>query len=163
MTQDSFSVIHVSKENFLADDKVKAFRNLAREWEVNGSFWTADSCLSTMKAHPGFLAGAAVTSADKPWYGWYLATYQDHQAELLFVYTSETKRQKGVAKALLCDLMERLKSMTTIRALYLEVRPSNQSAVALYHSLGFVKIFQRPHYYSDGEDAFIYEYTFKRI
>lgn len=40
----------------------------------------------------------------------------------------------------------------------LEVRPSNQSAIALYRKLGFVEIGRRKRYYQDGEDAILMEY-----
>jgi ribosomal-protein-alanine N-acetyltransferase len=39
------------------------------------------------------------------------------------------------------------------RAAYLEVRRSNQAALALYHDLGFQQTRVRKAYYSGGEDA----------
>jgi ribosomal protein S18 acetylase RimI-like enzyme len=38
---------------------------------------------------------------------------------------------------------------------YLEVRSSNSAAISLYHRYGFHKLYLRPAYYSDGEDAIV--------
>jgi ribosomal-protein-alanine N-acetyltransferase len=47
-----------------------------------------------------------------------------------------------------------------ISKVLLEVRPSNQAAVALYRSLGFKILYQRPGYYEpDGEDALVMEWS----
>ncbi len=42
----------------------------------------------------------------------------------------------------------------------LEVRPSNHSALKLYHRMGFVETGRRKHYYENGEDALLMEYRF---
>lgn len=41
------------------------------------------------------------------------------------------------------------------QSFFLEVRPSNDSAKKMYESFGFKTLFRRPHYYSNGEDAFV--------
>lgn len=59
----------------------------------------------------------------------------------------------GVARALLDELLERLRRAGTKR-LHLEVRDSNAPARALYRSLGFTEVGRRPAYYSGPtEDA----------
>ena len=40
-----------------------------------------------------------------------------------------------------------------VKNITLEVRVSNDSAIALYESLGFIKVAKRKQYYQDGEDA----------
>ncbi|MBF0443725.1 MAG: GNAT family N-acetyltransferase, partial [Oligoflexales bacterium] len=50
-----------------------------------------------------------------------------------------------------------------ITELFLEVRPSNKSALKLYQSFGFIKVSIRKKYYSDGEDALILKREFARI
>jgi ribosomal protein S18 acetylase RimI-like enzyme len=65
-------------------------------------------------------------------------------------------RRKGIAKALLAEAEIRLKS-PRVR---LCVRKSNDGAIQLYKSCGYLQVGAWPHYYSDGEDAFVLE---KRI
>jgi ribosomal-protein-alanine N-acetyltransferase len=64
-------------------------------------------------------------------------------------------RRRGYARTLVLDMFEiaRNRSATTI---FLEVRRSNQAAINLYKSVGFVSVAIRPRYYSDNqEDAMI--------
>ena len=63
-------------------------------------------------------------------------------------------RRKGVASALLAQLLadEETAGITDVT---LEVRVSNEAAIALYSSFGFETKGLRKKYYSDGEDALI--------
>ena len=63
-------------------------------------------------------------------------------------------RRRGIARALVeAALGEPIASVS------LEVRVSNDAAIALYESLGFVNMGRRPRFYSHPtEDAFIYSY-----
>jgi ribosomal-protein-alanine N-acetyltransferase len=64
-------------------------------------------------------------------------------------------RSKGYAKLLIQHLMNYAHSVG-IEKLTLEVRVSNDAAISLYKSFGFVSHGIRPKYYSDtGEDALI--------
>lgn len=64
-------------------------------------------------------------------------------------------RRQGVAEALVCALVSRLKNNGVI-GLMLEVRVSNAAAIALYHKLGFSQVGRRPSYYRNPkEDALI--------
>lgn len=68
----------------------------------------------------------------------------------------ETYRRQGVAKHLLEEALSRWQTLSRIT---LEVRISNQAAIALYESLGFVKDGVRPRFYAHPtEDAAIYSY-----
>lgn len=68
-------------------------------------------------------------------------------------------RRRGVARLLLTTGLKRARDRGAHTA-WLEVRPSNQPALALYESLGFVPVGRRPGYYEDtGEDALILELT----
>lgn len=63
-------------------------------------------------------------------------------------------RRRGIARALVEAALGE-----PIASLSLEVRVSNDAAIALYESLGFVNMGRRPRFYSHPtEDAFIYSY-----
>lgn len=65
------------------------------------------------------------------------------------------QRRAGLGRALLQELLRIAKEKGCVRAT-LEVRPSNQGAVALYEQAGFTAAALRPRYYSDdGEDALL--------
>jgi ribosomal-protein-alanine N-acetyltransferase len=64
-------------------------------------------------------------------------------------------RRQGVARALLEESLSRARALGAAVA-WLEVRPSNQPAQALYESFGFQKVGMRPRYYADNqEDALL--------
>ena len=64
-------------------------------------------------------------------------------------------RRRGVAQSLVEGLVAGLKAKN-VRCLTLEVRASNDPAIALYHKLGFVQVGRRPNYYRNPkEDALI--------
>ena len=64
-------------------------------------------------------------------------------------------RRMGIGEALVEALTEKLKEKENT-CLALEVRASNDPAIALYHKLGFVQVGRRPNYYRNPkEDALI--------
>ena len=63
-------------------------------------------------------------------------------------------RGEGFGKMLMNALIEDAKSQN-IKAMTLEVRVTNESAIALYKKLGFKEAGIRKNYYSDKEDALI--------
>ena len=64
-------------------------------------------------------------------------------------------RRQGIGRQLLLNLIE-LSVAIGARRMTLEVRPSNQSAQALYQAFGFEVAGRRPRYYTDdGEDALV--------
>ena len=64
-------------------------------------------------------------------------------------------RRAGVARRLVSMLIEQLRN-NEVRCLTLEVRASNDPAVALYQRIGFRQVGLRPNYYSKPrEDALI--------
>jgi ribosomal-protein-alanine N-acetyltransferase len=65
-------------------------------------------------------------------------------------------RRNGIAKALLAEIEIRLKQ-PRVR---LCVRKSNEGAIQLYKQSGYLQVGAWPHYYSDGEDAFVLEKRF---
>ena len=72
---------------------------------------------------------------------------------LMNVAVAPEARRQGIARALMDELLARLAPKAQIT---LEVRRSNEPALAMYESLGFRAAGVRPRYYQDnGEDALI--------
>jgi len=77
------------------------------------------------------------------------------EADIMNVAVDPADRRQGLARDLLNTLQQRLTEQN-IHSLTLEVRVSNQPAIALYESLGYVQVGRRPNYYhKPKEDAFI--------
>ena len=77
------------------------------------------------------------------------------EADVLNLAVAPDCRRQGLGRKLLCTLTELLHSRG-IETLSLEVRPTNQAALALYSDLGFVQVGRRPKYYvNPTEDALI--------
>lgn len=77
------------------------------------------------------------------------------EADIMNVAVSPANRRKGVARALLTAL-QTLLSGQGVHSLTLEVRASNDPAIALYEALGYVQVGRRPNYYhKPKEDALI--------
>jgi len=79
------------------------------------------------------------------------------EAHLLNLCVAERARGAGFARRLLLDLCDTA-VVKGARDMYLEVRPSNPTAIALYQSFGFNEVGRRPDYYNASmgrEDALI--------
>lgn len=77
------------------------------------------------------------------------------EADINQVAVKEVSRRQGIGKKLLKELLRRLEERG-VKAVTLEVRKSNQAALALYESLGFVLEGQRKNFYEKPtEDAWI--------
>ena len=77
------------------------------------------------------------------------------EAHILNICVHPDFRSLGYGEKLLDDLLFRARS-SSVREIFLEVRPSNEHALALYKKKGFHKVADRPAYYqaSKGrEDA----------
>ena len=75
---------------------------------------------------------------------------------LLKVAVAPNCRRRGIARWLLGECFERAQK-DGINRIYLELRPSNLPAKALYEKLGFRKIGTRRKYYAEtGEDALVF-------
>jgi ribosomal-protein-alanine N-acetyltransferase len=77
------------------------------------------------------------------------------EVHILNIATHPKYRRRSIARMLLSRLRQEALRVGA-RYLTLEVRPSNQPALTLYHGLGFEIVGVRPRYYSDsGEDALV--------
>lgn len=80
------------------------------------------------------------------------------EAHLLNLCLDAPARGRGLGALLLEHLVERARSEGA-RVLYLEVRPSNRPALALYRRAGFIRIGVRKSYYraeNGREDALVF-------
>lgn len=76
-------------------------------------------------------------------------------ADMMNIAVSPDYRQQGIAQALVGALMAQLQKKNVL-FLLLEVRASNDPAIALYGKLGFEQVGRRPRYYRNPrEDALI--------
>jgi len=76
------------------------------------------------------------------------------ELEILDLLVVEEARRRGIGRSLLAALLAQAGEEGITRVL-LEVRASNQAALALYFADGFVVEGRRARYYPDGEDAFL--------
>ena len=78
------------------------------------------------------------------------------EADILNVAVSTEYRRRGIGEKLIVALAQMLKAEKDVYQLTLEVRVSNEPAIALYDKLGFKEVGRRPNYYSHPkEDAYI--------
>ena len=76
-------------------------------------------------------------------------------SDMMNLAVSPDYRRRGIGQALVNALVEHLQQNKVI-ALLLEVRVSNEPAIAIYESLGFEQVGRRPKYYHNPrEDALI--------
>ncbi len=64
-------------------------------------------------------------------------------------------RRRGIGSALLEETIRVMKHVYKVEAVFLEVRVSNEPAIRLYKRYGFRVGRRIPHYYRDGEDAYV--------
>ncbi|MEO7623666.1 MAG: ribosomal protein S18-alanine N-acetyltransferase [Gallionella sp.] len=77
------------------------------------------------------------------------------EAELLNIAVAAGQQRKGLGRLMLREILHTARQKNT-RRVFLEVRPSNIAAIALYRSSGFGEIGVRHGYYlnaNGGEDA----------
>jgi ribosomal-protein-alanine N-acetyltransferase len=77
------------------------------------------------------------------------------EAELRNIAVDPPHQRKGIARALLAEGIRTLQQ-AGVRQLFLEVRASNQPALAFYAAAGFQLLYTRHNYYHDPvEDALV--------
>ncbi len=106
-------------------------------------------------SHPMSLVLVAVWAEGLPPAGYASFRKGGGEAELLRLAVAPGERRRGVARALVTGGIERLRP-AGIETCFLEVRTSNDGAIAFYQELGFERVGRRPGYYRDGSDALVY-------
>ncbi len=77
------------------------------------------------------------------------------EADMMNLAVTPAYRRMGIAQSLVCSLLDALAAQK-VSSLTLEVRASNENAIALYSKLGFSQVGRRPRYYEKPkEDALI--------
>ena len=79
------------------------------------------------------------------------------EAELLNIGVAAGRQRKGLGRAMLREMLDAARKKN-MRRVFLEVRPSNTAAIALYRSAGFAEVGVRRGYYqnaSGSEDALV--------
>ena len=79
------------------------------------------------------------------------------EAHILNVCVRESMRGRGIGRQMLALLIDR-SAQAGVQDVFLEVRPSNPHAIALYQSVGFVEVGRRRDYYQavgGREDALV--------
>ncbi len=80
-----------------------------------------------------------------------------HEIHITNLAVHPSSRRRGIARTLLGHVLEGARR-SSVELVFLEVRPTNVEALALYESFGFRVIGRRKGYYFDtGEDALVME------
>lgn len=90
-------------------------------------------------------------------YGFGILSIAASEAHLLNLCIDPIRQGEGHGRRLLLRLLD-LARWHRCERIFLEVRPSNPAAIALYHDIGFNEIGRRPNYYpaaSGREDALV--------
>ncbi|SFC71567.1 ribosomal-protein-alanine N-acetyltransferase [Nocardioides terrae] len=125
-----------------------------------GDAWTADYL--RIAAEGGMptvrLLVAESDGPDRTVVGHAIASIVFEVAELQRIAVGPAYRRRGHAQALLAAVIEQATAEGAER-LVLEVRETNEPALAFYASAGFVEIDRRPRYYRDGTTGVVLELT----
>lgn len=112
--------------------------------------WTRGNFVDSLKA--GHCAWVVRDGGGLVGYGILMMTGDD--AELLDITVAPECQRRGLGSILLDQLFEVARSHGATRML-LEVRPGNESGLALYRRFGFAEIGRRRAYYHGKEDAIV--------
>ena len=92
-------------------------------------------------------------ASPSPWQVWgYIVFWVvADEMHLLNLAVRSDQRRQGIAQTLLRQALEKSRAQGA-QVAWLEVRPSNTAARALYESFGFQEVGRRPLYYADTEE-----------
>ncbi len=100
---------------------------------------------------PRRIALVAVDSEGNAIAGFAIASLLPPQAELELIAVSKSAQRRGIGRALFTALADELRAVAVSEFL-LEVRASNQQALAFYRSLGWIETGRRPRYYANPQE-----------
>lgn len=83
--------------------------------------------------------------------GYAVSYFAADESELPSIAVSPNMRRMGIGSALLQALSDEVKKHGA-QKMFLEVRESNDAAISLYESSGFITAGTRKHFYSDPEE-----------
>ncbi len=112
-------------------------------------------------AHDGVLLTARDGAMDGALCGFASARMLVDEAHVVRLAVDPGRRRQGIGRALLDGLTD-WASESHASALLLEVRASNDAALALYAGAGMHVDGRRPRYYPDGEDALLLRRPIRR-
>jgi ribosomal-protein-alanine N-acetyltransferase len=116
--------------------------------------WHLEDYIHLARIRGGTVLVAEIAGADLPEVAGFVAFHRVmDEAELRNIAVHPTHQRKGIARALVEAGFHALKE-SGVRRLFLEVRASNQPALAFYASAGFQLLYTRRDYYENPvEDA----------
>lgn len=93
--------------------------------------------------------------------GYIVPVFIIDECEIRNVAVHPAMRSHGVGRLLVSAVIDACRKRGA-RFLGLEVRVSNDAALALYRRLGFVETGRRANYYENGEEAILMEYAYRQ-
>jgi ribosomal-protein-alanine N-acetyltransferase len=132
--------------------------DVARVMEIAESLpgaphWPETAYVAAVNPDSAQLRIALILSDSGEILGFAVASLLPPQAELETIGVAAESQRNGLGRRLFGAMMSGLQAAGVIEVL-LEVRPSNQAALAFYRSLGFAQTGRRTGYYADPiEDA----------
>jgi [ribosomal protein S18]-alanine N-acetyltransferase len=118
------------------------------EWEVQAYPWTYGNFFDAL-SH-GYVCRVDEEGGEIRGYA-VLRPIVD-EAELLNIGVAARQQRKGLGRAILLEMLDLACKMNMLRV-FLEVRPSNVAALALYRSTGFDEIGVRRGYYQNAKGS----------
>lgn len=120
--------------------------------------WTEASFLSELRRVPPSVY-VLRRETSSPILGYICFWLVADEIQMLNLAVHPEYRGQGLGRRLMTLLFAQAQQKSLSKVV-LEVRPSNQIAIALYHSLGFRILYRRPGYYEpEGEDALVMEWS----
>jgi tRNA threonylcarbamoyladenosine biosynthesis protein TsaB len=126
--------------------------------EIAGSLkglpqWTRENYMAALDpdARPRRIALMVLGPDEDRMTGFLVASLLPPQAELEIIAVEARVQRRGLARKLFDELVYQL-GPAGVTEVVLEVRASNQAALALYRALGFVETGRRTRYYADPQE-----------
>ena len=111
--------------------------------------WSLDSFRGVLQVNTYVALGAFDTDL----LGYIITNKVLDELHILNIAVNESSRRKGVANALIAEIMRMYQG--SLKYVDLEVRENNYPAIEFYKKLGFKTEGLRKNYYPDGSDALL--------